>query len=323
VLGDRIEKDILLDARLIADKDAELARLKIENKRLKDRSESLEKLALKLNAQNNNLRASNKVLTRRYVVAKERHQNLENTPSSSFRQDQITAMLRKSTRGMKSEPETLKDALVLKMKCGTDGYDEVRKILPFPRARALQSQVHHIKFESGISEEVFQMIPAFVKNLKEEEVECMLALDEMNIAPTQMFDPSTKKVIGGVTLISHDGIADKALVFVLDGVSTRWKQVVAYNFTRAKGEGEDKDAVGKELAEIIIEIVKRAEAIGLRVNCVTSDMGHENAAIWRYLGLHCIRPESSFAIRHPVRPNDLLCFVTDVPHLFKNLKKCF
>ena len=96
---------------------------------------------------------------------------------------------------------------------------------------------------------------------------------------------------------------------------------MAYYYTRAKAEGEDKDAVGRELSEIVLEIVRRAESIGLRVNSVTCDMGPENAALWRYLGISCTRYGTSYAIQHPVRPNDLLCFIADVPHLFKSLRK--
>jgi len=223
ICNDLIQEQNHSNGRLEAQKDAELADLREENLQLKKRLESLEKLASKLNQQNNNLRASNRVITRRYDSMKKHSENLKRTLSSTFHADQITAMSRRSTQGMKWEPETLKYALILKMKCGTAGYEEVRKKLPYPCARTLTRKVADIKFESGILDEVFDMILAFKKNLTEEELECMLAMDEMSIDPSLVVDPSTKQVIGGVTLKSHEGTANKVLVFVLGGIATRWK----------------------------------------------------------------------------------------------------
>jgi len=81
-----------------------------------------------------------------------------------------------------------------------------------------------------------------------EELECVLAVDEMGITPEERIDPSTQQPIGRVTLNTHGGIANKALVFILGGISTRWKQTVAYFFTKSKAEEETPEAVGKEMA---------------------------------------------------------------------------
>jgi len=242
-----------------------------------------------------------------------------------FHKDQIQALGRKSTQGMRWEPATIKDDLILKIKCVTAGYEELRKKLPYPCASTLQRIIQHITFESGNLDEVFDMILASIKNLTAEQLShisyCTLAGDEMAVEPTQMVDPSTKKPIDHVTLNSHDGIANKALVFILGGISSRWKQTLGYYFTRAKAGGEDADAVGREIAEIIMEIIKRAEAIGLRVHRFTSDMGPENQAVWRHLGVRCNRFECIYSVDHPVRKGDQLCFVPDVLHLFKALKR--
>ena len=222
---------------------------------------------------------------------------------------------------MEFGPATIKDGLILKMKCGTSAYEYLRKKFPYPSARTLQRHSRHIEFKSGILEEVFDMLLLQIRYKKEQELDCALAMEEMAIIPSRRTDPSTKEPIGDVTLQSHSGTANKALVFVLGGISTRWKQAVAYYFTRAKAEGEASDAVGKELAGIVLDIVQRAEAIGLRVHSVTSDMGSENRAMWRHLGLYCNRYGCRFSIPHPTRQGDSLCFIPDVPHVFKSMKR--
>lgn len=64
-----------------------------------------------------------------------------------------------------------------------------------------------------------------------------LMIDEMQITPGKDYDSSLKKVIGKITVplapgsVSTDDRATHALVFMLGGMSSRWKQTVAYEFT--------------------------------------------------------------------------------------------
>jgi len=62
------------------------------------------------------------------------------------------------------------------------------------------------------------------------ERECCLTLDEMSITAGVDFDNRTGHFIGDVTLPSHTGVATHSLVFLLSGISTRWKQTIAYYF---------------------------------------------------------------------------------------------
>lgn len=68
--------------------------------------------------------------------------------TSRLRADQIASLERKSNRGLKWNLETIKDALVFKMKWGTTSYSDFFNYLPiFPSVRALQTTVQHIQFE--------------------------------------------------------------------------------------------------------------------------------------------------------------------------------
>lgn len=48
---------------------------------------------------------------------------------------------------------------------------------------------------------------------------CCLTLDEMEISQAVEYDPSSKRIIGDVTLPEHDGIANHGLVLMLGGES--------------------------------------------------------------------------------------------------------
>ena len=64
-------------------------------------------------------------------------------------------------------------------------------------------------------------------------------------------------------------LANHALSFMLCGSKARWKQLVAYHFTR-----NSFDAI--KVANIIREIIKAAKDVGLEVIAVTMDMSKTN-----------------------------------------------
>lgn len=60
---------------------------------------------------------------------------------------------------------------------------------------------------------------------------CSITLDETSIKSRNEYDVSTGKVLGFVNLPGHTGIATKALVVMICGVATRWKQTVGWWLT--------------------------------------------------------------------------------------------
>lgn len=106
---------------------------------------------------------------------------------------------------------------------------------------------------------------------------------------------------------------------MLGGISSRWKQIVAYHFT---------DKSSEAYKSIVCEIIKIAEQIGLKVHCVTSDMGSLNQAMWKSFGIKSGRTkngklEITNYVSHPMDSTRKLFFVADVPHIFKNITNSF
>jgi hypothetical protein len=86
------------------------------------------------------------------------------------------------------------------------------------------------------------------------EKECVLIMDDMAITPSSTFDASLNKYFGKITWPEHEGDATHVLVFMLGGISTRWKQTVAYYFT-------GNSVRGNVYEQIIVEIIKKTEAL--------------------------------------------------------------
>ena len=168
--------------------------------------------------------------------------------------------------------ETIMKALKLKFACGERGYEELRRQnITLPRIRTLQMRLQGLQFSSGISDDIFEFLKMKVSQFEDErDKECSLVMDEMSITPRNVYDTSTHSFLGSVTLPDHVGTATHALVFMLVGIASRWKQIIGYYFT---GDGFKGDT----LKPIILKIVQKAEAINLHVNNITSDMSPSRA----------------------------------------------
>ncbi|CAM4571720.1 unnamed protein product [Leuciscus chuanchicus] len=190
---------------------------------------------------------------------------------------------------------------------GTDRATQMQ--IPLPNIRTLQRRMQHVKLEPGVLGEVFDMLRLKAGGMSEMERECVLSLDEMSITPGVELHMGTGKLFGNITLPDHEGQATHALVFMLAGVTTRWKQVVAYHYS-------GNSTKGAVYRPIIVSIVEAAASVGRHVLNITTDMGSPNRAMWKSFGVTCDKPW----IQHPVEPNQRLHFMPDVPHLIKNLK---
>lgn len=199
--------------------------------------------------------------------------------------------------------------------CGPTGYNCFRhQGFPLPSSRALRRSLEGLKFNSGILDEVFDMMTVKVGQMCKKESYCSVVLDEVSIRQSVEFAMRSGTVLGDATLPRHHGKARHAMVFMLAGSSTRWKQVVAYYFT-------GNSVYGSALMPIILNIIRKAHNIGLHVVAVTSDMGSCNRAMWKSFGVQCSRflPTVN-KVAHPTVPGQYLYFVADAPHVIKNPK---
>ncbi|KAK3917905.1 Transposable element P transposase [Frankliniella fusca] len=154
------------------------------------------------------------------------------------------------------------------MKSGTAGYDAWVKYLPIlPSVRCLQKNVQDVKFAPGMLHAVFDMLEVLGDVMPNSERDCQLVLDEMQLEPTPKYDSSLKTKVGHATLPTHEGNANKALLFILAGIATRWKLSVRVEFTNCKEEmykGDRSNPTGIAYKNIIEEIILKTESVGLR-----------------------------------------------------------
>ncbi|XP_054917754.2 uncharacterized protein [Dermacentor andersoni] len=231
-------------------------------------------------------------------------------------EDQIRALSRNNNHGNSWSAQTVKQGLKIKFACGTTGYETLRKIgYPLPSSRTLARRIQGLKFLPGILHEVIDVMRSKAEGMEDVEKDCVLFLDEMEIAPGFELDRGEDVLLGGTTLPSKpEEPANHALVFMLGGVNQRWKQVIAYEFT-----GRHVD--GSVLKAYVLEIVQICSQISLRVRVITCDMGAANRAMWREFGFSSHRHSTtSCSIPHPTLKGKELFFISDPAHVLKNLK---
>jgi hypothetical protein len=206
---------------------------------------------------------------------------------SFLNDDQKLSLGRQSMRGTKWSNETMMKAYKIRLACGSTGYEVVKELgQPLPSQRTLQRRIEHLKFSPGLLQEVLNVMKVKVNTMVEEERRCVILIDEMAITPKLDFDPSTGLVLGKPTIPSSNKIfeevATHGLVYMLAGVTSRWKQVVGYQFT---GKSFDAGFLREDIENII-----------------SKDSLIQNSA------------------PHPLDPTRKLYFNPDAPHILKNLR---
>ena len=117
-----------------------------------------------------------------------------------------------------------------------------------------------------------------VNAIKIHEKDCVLILDELSITESIDYDTSTSSYYGFVILPEHYGQANHALVFMLGGISTRWKQTVAYYYTGSSVNGG-------VLKNIVLSIINCTEEKDFHI----AWLGAINQAMWKSLNISCTK----------------------------------
>ncbi|KAH8028961.1 hypothetical protein HPB51_021108 [Rhipicephalus microplus] len=124
-----------------------------------------------------------------------------------------------------------------------------------------------------------------VGQMDPKELHATLMIDEIQLTPGLAYDASSGTIFGAPTVPLANGtlpdgcLATHAIVFMLGGVSTRWKQVVAYHLT-----GNSFHA--KTMKQIIMNVITVCEKVGIRLHVVViMDMARGNQSLWKLFGI--------------------------------------
>ena len=133
-------------------------------------------------------------------------------------------------------------------------YKFLRKYLHLPSKSTLERWIKNIKVKPGISDFVLNAMHRKIGSMSDKEKVCTLILDEVKLSPGLQYDRHNDLINGfedfGVEGRTEHG-ADHALVFMLRGIETGWKQSIGHFYCRNSTNGSVLknllfDALGKK-----------------------------------------------------------------------------
>lgn len=123
---------------------------------------------------------------------------------------------------------------------------------------------------------------------------------------------SINKKLGDYTT-EEDGkeIGDHAIVFMFQPFCGQWVQALACFLS--------KGITGDLLTHLLLECIILLESSGFQVDCVTMDGLPANRKVWTQFG---VEEGEGCSCSHPLDEEDerQLWFISDFPHLIKNLR---
>lgn len=221
--------------------------------------------------------------------------------------------------------QTIRQAFQIRYICGAQGYEFIRSLhYPLPSYRTLCDRIQQAPFRPGIQADIIEWLQYKLQSSAVQERDCVLMLDEMSVKKCLEYDKGLRSFVGCVTdtvkpahccdANSNLALANHALVLMVRGLTTKWKQVVAYYLT---GDSVDGSVLWNLVKNVIVDL----NAANVNVRAVVCDMGSCNRAMWRAAGIVSCKEVITNSVKHPVR-DQLLYFLPDIPHVLKNVRNC-
>ena len=274
-----------------------LLRNKLADEKLKTRRQALELASLK-----RKLATTNASLTK------------------LFNSDQIEHL--NGDRRYPWSSETIKKGLQMTTLMGKNGYEYLRTSVGYlvPSYRTICERVENVPMAPGILTDLMELLHQKTETMTDDDKDCVLIVDEVQLNVKVEYDKGLKKLVGFVSpqfqpAKATNELAEHALVFMVKGIRTPYKQTVAWYLT-------GKGTTGHKLWQIAKYIIEELNSHSLRVRAVTSDMGTSNTGMWKSAGLNIDDINSPCFVQHPCNSSHKLYFMADVPHLLKSLRNC-
>lgn len=144
----------------------------------------------------------------------------------NFCLSQLNRKVRKARGRRYSEEEKLM-SLALYKSTGA-GYRAFSKWFELPSKRTLRRMLNGISIGTGMNEFLMENLKQSTKHFKSRERFCLLLFDEIALMPHLDFNKNSDEIDGLV----NGEIINHACVFMLRGITRKWKQTIAFEFCK-------------------------------------------------------------------------------------------
>ena len=188
-------------------------------------------------------------------------------------------------------------------------YDLMRTIFQLPAPTTLVTALQNLHVKPGLCTNIVNLLKVSVNKMRDIEKVCSVVFDEISLKAGLTYNPQDDLVEGfedfgslGRTRLT----ATHALVFMIRGISSKWKQPIAYYLTN----GPCKH---KFISIFLFEILNSILDIGLKPVVIICDQGTNNRALFKDLHISISKPFFEF------RGDPVFCMY-DPPHLIKSIR---
>jgi DNA transposase THAP9 len=193
---------------------------------------------------------------------------------------------------------------------GARAYRFLTQIMALPSKTSLSLWLHSLPCEPGFNNELFCALQHKVESFSVRDKVCALLIDEMSLKSGLLYDPATDMIIGyedyGEGIGRYNKVATSALVFMLRGLASNWKQPLSYVLTSSTCNM-------CYLKKLLLLCLTKLSDIGLTVKVIISDQGSNFQQLVKDLGVSISEPYFIFN-------NEKYYYMFDPPHLLKSIR---
>jgi hypothetical protein len=181
--------------------------------------------------------------------------------------DFIRSQIQQQNKRKRGRRFSLEDKLMglLLLKQSPKGYKLLKKNFALPSRKTLTNFLNKVPFRPGINIHILNTLKKQVEKLPEIDRTCALLFDEISLQPFLQYNKKYDALDGFENYGAERKLklADHAMVFMVKGLATKWKQPLMYVFTQ--------NAMKKEVAKNIKEIITALQEINLNVVSTVCD----------------------------------------------------
>ncbi len=220
----------------------------------------------------------------------------------------VATQMRLSVGKKKWYPEEFKTFAVSVFFKSPSCYRFLATRFKLPSVRTINLWLSKLHFEEDICPNLLELLKLRVSRLKQEDRVAILLADEISLKEAVDYSSAEDRVFGVKKPSGQDQYLDNALVLMVSGLQTRWKQAFAYFFEHSAVKGPKlKDILEKAILELI--------NVGLDVVALCTDQGSNFDSFLKSCGVTKERP-------YLVIGGRIIYVFSDPPHVLKSTRNC-
>ena len=257
-------------------------------------------------------------------------QSLEATPHMKFFWQEQMKLLQSSKMGRRYHPQVIRFALSIHSK-SPSAYRELRDsgALILPSERVLRDYKNYFKPKAGISKDNVESLREKTSSFSPVQKYVAIIMDEMKIQANLVFDKVSGDLVGFIDLgdpmtnfaslsnEDEDPIASHALAFLVRGLCTDLKHIIAYFFTGNVTSYQIMPLFWRTVA--VLEV-----SLNLHVCAAVNDGASPNRKFFRLHSKLAKDVDCDVVYKTPniYAPSRFIFFFADSPHLLKTARNC-